>query len=162
AGVMRVLGYAPSGGRRRALQRAAERWGIDTGHVVRRHHVYADEAIAAAVRSGRSLREVALRLGAAPATGTLSRLRRRIAAAGIDASHLAGLSRPSHDLPFSRDELAEAAAAVRGFARAGPLARPRRGGQPRPCRAAAAAGAGGHRHLALHVRPRGHPRSGAP
>ncbi|WP_229848786.1 hypothetical protein [Streptomyces melanogenes] len=64
---------------------------------------------------------MALKLGAAPATGTLSHIRRRIIAAGIDVSHFPGIDRPDPDLPFTTEELSAAAAvsdSVRGVARA--------------------------------------------
>ncbi|MFF7183754.1 HNH endonuclease [Streptomyces sp. NPDC008222] len=65
------------------------------------------------------MREVALELGATPATGTLAHIRRRIAAAGIDISHFPGIDRPHLGLPFTEDELRVAAASalsVRGAA----------------------------------------------
>ncbi|MDT9701680.1 hypothetical protein, partial [Streptomyces sp. P17] len=60
-------------------------------------------------------------LGATPATGTLSHIRRRISAAGIDISHFPGIDRTDLDLPFTTGELKAAAAgatSVRGVARA--------------------------------------------
>ncbi|MFI0907514.1 HNH endonuclease [Streptomyces sioyaensis] len=68
-----------------------------------------------------TLREVARKLGAAPATGTLSHLRRRIAAAGIDTGHFPGLTRSRPELPYSQEELRSAAASassLRAMARA--------------------------------------------
>ncbi|MFE9887722.1 hypothetical protein [Streptomyces scopuliridis] len=65
-------------------------------------------------------REVAAELGAPPATGTLSHIARRIAAAGIDISHFPGMNRAQIDLPFTTAELAAASASadsVRGVAR---------------------------------------------
>ncbi|MET7985423.1 HNH endonuclease [Streptomyces sp. NPDC005281] len=64
---------------------------------------------------------MALKLGATPATGTLSHIRRRISAAGIDIRHFPGMDRPELDLPFTSEELrtaAATAASVRGVARA--------------------------------------------
>lgn len=64
---------------------------------------------------------MALELGARPATGTLSHLARRMAAADIDTSHFGGMGQGSVGLPFSPEELAAAAASsdsVRGTARA--------------------------------------------
>ncbi|MGW1063519.1 HNH endonuclease signature motif containing protein [Streptomyces aureus] len=121
--LMRRLGLGPSGGRRRVLQEKVERHGLDTRHFVKRSpwRKYPDTAIAEAAASSSSLREVALRLGATPATGTLSHIRRRIGAAGIDVSHFPGMDRPESDLPFTSEELRTAAAAstsVRGVARA--------------------------------------------
>ncbi|MCH5671731.1 HNH endonuclease signature motif containing protein [Streptomyces gilvus] len=96
--------------------------GLDTSHFVKRSpwRKYPDSAITEAAASSSSLREVALKLGAIPATGTLSHIRRRIHAAGIDISHFPGINRPELDLPFTIEELKAAAAAatsVRGVAR---------------------------------------------
>ncbi|MFF8590766.1 HNH endonuclease [Streptomyces sp. NPDC015220] len=123
ADLMRRLGLRASGGRRRALQEKVAAHGLDTSHFVKRSpwRKYPDAAIAEAAASSSSLREVALKLGAAPATGTLSHIRRRISAAGIDVSHFPGLDQPEPDLPFTREELSAAAAtatSVRGVARA--------------------------------------------
>ncbi|WKX70575.1 HNH endonuclease signature motif containing protein [Streptomyces sp. XD-27] len=122
ADLMRRLGVKESGGRRRVLQRMVAEYGLDTGHFTRRSpwRAYPDEKIAAAAASSTSLREVAAKLGARPATGTLSHLRRRIAAAGIDISHFPGMHRSRPDLPFTTEELATAAAkasSMRGVAR---------------------------------------------
>ena len=113
AGVMRALELRPSGGRRRALQRQTREYGIDTSHFTRGSpwRAYSDAAISDAVASSTTLREVAAKLGARPATGTLSHLRRRVAAAGIDTGHLPALNRAGTELPFSPDELRTA---VRG------------------------------------------------
>jgi predicted RNA-binding Zn-ribbon protein involved in translation (DUF1610 family) len=120
--LMRRLGLKPSGGQRRVLQEKIAAHGIDTSHFTRSpRHTYADEAIAAAAASSTTLREVALKLGATPATGTLSHLRRRIEEAGIDISHFAGISRSGLDFPFTDEELRTATASadsVRGAARA--------------------------------------------
>ncbi|BCL20750.1 HNH endonuclease [Streptomyces tuirus] len=123
ADLMRRLGLKASGGQRRVLQRRVAEQGIDTSHFVKRSpwRKYSDSAIAEAASSSSSLREVALRLGADPATGTLSHIRRRIHAAGIDVSHFPGINRPDLDLPFTAEELKTAAAtatSVRGVARA--------------------------------------------
>ncbi|MEU6368452.1 HNH endonuclease signature motif containing protein [Streptomyces sp. NPDC046931] len=120
--LMRHLGLKPSGGQRRVLQERVAAHGIDTGHFKQRSpwHRYPDAAIAAAAASSTTLREVALKLGATPATGTLAHIRRRIAAAGIDISHFPGIDRPHVDLPFTDDELraaATSARSVRGAAR---------------------------------------------
>ncbi|MFF1696652.1 HNH endonuclease [Streptomyces sp. NPDC058257] len=121
--LMRRLGLGTSGGQRRVLQGKVARLGLDTSHFARRSpwRKYPDDAIAVAAASSSSLREVALKLGATPATGTLSHIRRRISAAGIDISHFPGIDRPEPDLPFTAEELRTAAAAatsVRGVARA--------------------------------------------
>jgi hypothetical protein len=121
--LMRQLGLRPSGGQRRVLQEKVAQHGLDTSHFAKRSpwRKYPDDAIAEAAVSSSSLREVALKLDAAPATGTLSHIRRRIDAAGIDISHFPGIDRPELDLPFTDEELRTAAAgatSVRGAARA--------------------------------------------
>ncbi|MFE9440946.1 HNH endonuclease [Streptomyces sp. NPDC006602] len=121
--LMRRLGLRTSGGQRRVLQEKVAEHGLDTSHFVKRSpwRKYPDAAIAEAATSSSSLREVALKLGATPATGTLSHIRRRISAAGIDISHFPGLNRAELDLPFTLEELRAAAAgatSVRGVARA--------------------------------------------
>ncbi|MEU4210455.1 hypothetical protein AB0F13_10760 [Streptomyces sp. NPDC026206] len=122
ADLMRRLGVKASGGRRRVLQEKVAAYGIDTSHFKQRSpwRKYPDEAIAKAVASSTTLREVAQKLGAAPATGTLSHIRRRIAAIGIDVSHFPGLNRPELDLPFTSEELrtsAASATSIRAVAR---------------------------------------------
>ncbi|MFJ9196858.1 HNH endonuclease [Streptomyces flaveolus] len=121
--LMRRLGLKVSGGQRRVLQEKVAGHGLDTSHFVKRSpwRKYPDAAIAEAVVSASSLREVALKLGATPATGTLTHIRHRINAAGIDISHFPGIDRPEPEMPFTSDELRTAAAAatsVRGVARA--------------------------------------------
>ncbi|MFI1336721.1 HNH endonuclease signature motif containing protein [Streptomyces sp. NPDC020845] len=121
--LMRRLGVTVSGGRRRVLQRRAAEYGLDTSHFKSGNpwRKFSDEAIAQAVASSTTLREVAVKLGATPATGTLSHLRRRIAAAGIDVAHFPGLNRRQPDLPFTAEELREAvssAQSIRDVARA--------------------------------------------
>jgi hypothetical protein len=123
ADLMRRLDLRPSGGQRRVLQEHVTRHGLDTSHFVKRSpwRKYPDGAIAEAAASSSTLREVALKLGATPATGTLSHIRRRIDAAGIDISHFPGIDRPELDLPFTPEELqaaATSARSVRGVARA--------------------------------------------
>ncbi|QPP10906.1 HNH endonuclease [Streptomyces bathyalis] len=115
--LMRTLGLRVSGGRRRTLQRTVAELGLDTAHFTRRSpwSKYSDEQIARAVASSTRLREVVAALGAEPSTGTLSHIRRRIAAAGVDVGHFPGLNRPRADLPFSEDELREAARSVRSL-----------------------------------------------
>lgn len=120
--LMRRLDLKPNGGRRRVLQERVAAYGLDTSHFAKRTpwRKYPDTTIAEAAASSSSLREVALKLGATPATGTLSHIRRRISAAGIDIGHFSGLKRSETDLPFTVEELEEAAAAansVRGVAR---------------------------------------------
>ncbi|MFD8864753.1 HNH endonuclease signature motif containing protein [Streptomyces sp. NPDC059590] len=123
AELMRRLGVKVSGGRRRALQRSAAEYGLDTSHFQQQspRRKFPDEVIADAVASSTTLREVAVKLGAPPATGTLSHIRRRIAAAGIDIAHFPGLNRRQADLPFTAEELgtvASSARSIRGVARA--------------------------------------------
>ncbi|WP_241267268.1 HNH endonuclease signature motif containing protein [Streptomyces scabichelini] len=123
ADLMRRLGLKASGGQRRVLQEKVAGHGLATSHFVKRSpwRKYPDASIAAAAASSSSLREVALKLGATPATGTLSHIRRRIRAAGIDIAHFPGIDRPEPDLPFTTEELRTAAAtanSVRGVARA--------------------------------------------
>ncbi|MDO0933507.1 HNH endonuclease signature motif containing protein [Streptomyces sp. DG2A-72] len=120
--LMRRLGLRSSGGQRRVLQEKVAGHGLDTSHFVKRSpwRKYPDSAIAEAAASSPSLREVALKLGATPATGTLSHIRRRIHAAGIDISHFPGINLPDLDLPFTAEQLTAAAAvatSVRGVAR---------------------------------------------
>ncbi|MER6977515.1 HNH endonuclease signature motif containing protein [Streptomyces carpinensis] len=105
------------------LQEKVAAHGLDTSHFVKRSpwRKYPDAAIAMAAASSSSLREVALKLGATPATGTLSHIRRRISASGIDVSHFPGLNEPEPDLPFTPQELSAAATtatSIRGVARA--------------------------------------------
>ncbi|MFD3520550.1 HNH endonuclease [Streptomyces sp. NPDC058653] len=118
----RRLGLTMSGGQRRVLQARVDELGLDTGHFQQRSpwRKYPDEAIAEAAAESTTLREVVTRLGAAPATGTLSHIARRIAAAGIDISHFPGMNREQIDLPFTAEELtvaASAATSVRDTAR---------------------------------------------
>ncbi|CAM5735693.1 HNH endonuclease OS=Streptomyces microflavus OX=1919 GN=Smic_27790 PE=4 SV=1 [Streptomyces microflavus] len=120
--LMRRLGLPENGGRRRTLQRKAAEYELDTSHFKQRSpwKKYPDSAIAAAVKCSTSLREVVNKLGVPPASGTLSHIGRRIAAAGIDVSHFPGLNRPQLDLPFTTAELRAAAASaesIRGTAR---------------------------------------------
>ncbi|MFD3470631.1 HNH endonuclease [Streptomyces sp. NPDC058682] len=122
ADLMRRLGLRASGGQRRALQAKVKLYGIDAGHFANRsfRHTYTDEAIASAAASSAIVREVALKLGARPATGTLSHIVRRMDAAGIDASHFKGAQRDRVELPFTTEELRDAAAtsdSIRGTAR---------------------------------------------
>ncbi|UZI30974.1 HNH endonuclease [Streptomyces sp. VB1] len=115
--LMRRLGLPENGGRRRTLQRKATEYGLDTSHFKQRSpwKKYPDSAIAAAVKCSTSLREVVNELGAPPASGTLSHIGRRIAAAGIDVDHFPGLNRPQLDLPFTTDELRAAAASAKSI-----------------------------------------------
>lgn len=120
--LMRRLGLKTSGGQRCVLQGKVAEYGLDTSHFKKRSpwQKYPDAAIAAAVASSSSLREVVTKLGAPPASGTLSHISRRIAAAGIDVSHFPGMNRPHLDLMFTTEELQTATAAadsIRGVAR---------------------------------------------
>ncbi|WP_328452019.1 HNH endonuclease [Streptomyces sp. NBC_00386] len=121
--LMRRLGLKPSGGQRRVLQEKVVSHGLDTHHFAKRSpwRKYPDAAIAEAAASSSSLREVALKLGATLATGTLSHIRRRISAAGIDISHFPGIDRSEPNLPITPEELRKAAvtaSSMRGVARA--------------------------------------------
>ncbi|MFD9499023.1 HNH endonuclease signature motif containing protein [Streptomyces sp. NPDC060035] len=121
--LMRRLGLKESGGRHRVLKEKVAELGLDTSHFKQRSpwRKYPDAAIAAAATSSSSLREVVLKLGATPATGTLSHIARRIAAAGIDVSHFPGMNQPQLGLLFTTEELRAAATSsetVRGVARA--------------------------------------------
>ncbi|MFF4008366.1 HNH endonuclease signature motif containing protein [Streptomyces sp. NPDC001717] len=123
ADLMRRLGLKESGGRRRVLQDKVASHGIDCSHFKKHSpwHKYSDAAIAVAATSSTTLREVALKLDATPATGTLSHLARRITAAGIDISHFPGMRRTGMETPFTTEELALAAASatsIRSTARA--------------------------------------------
>ncbi|MCT2591232.1 HNH endonuclease [Streptomyces sp. N2-109] len=113
AELLRRMGFRPSGGRRRVVQEHVRSHGIDTSHFKKKSpwRKYSDEAIREAVASSTTLREVAGKLGARPATGTLSHIRRRILVAGFDTSHFPALNYSPLDLPFTREELATAAAA---------------------------------------------------
>lgn len=122
ADLIRRLGLKESGGQRRVLQEKVAGHGFDTSHFKQRSpwRKYPDEAIAAAAATSTTLREVAAKLGAPPAAGTLSHISRRIAAAAIDISHFPGMNREQLDLPFTTAELAVAAASaqsIRGVAR---------------------------------------------
>ncbi|MFE6037689.1 HNH endonuclease signature motif containing protein [Streptomyces sp. NPDC056452] len=121
--LLRRLGLNESGGRHRVLKEKVAELGLDTSHFKHRSpwRKYPDAANAAAATSSSSLREVVLKLGATPATGTLSHIARRIAAAGIDISHFPGMNRPQLGLLFSNEELQAAAnssESVRGVTRA--------------------------------------------
>lgn len=111
AALMRRLGVKASGGRRRVLQERVRALGLDTGHFTHRsaQRKYSDAAIAEAVAASTTLREVVNRLGGKPASGTLSHIRRRVRAAGIDVGHFPGLNRAATVFPVTRDELIEAA-----------------------------------------------------
>jgi hypothetical protein len=119
--LMRRLGLQVTGGRRRVLQEKVAEYGIDTSHFrTVRWQKYTDEAIATAVAAATTVREVATLLGASSATGSLSHLSRRIAAADIDVSHFQGIKRSRTALPFTTEELRAAVAeadSVRGVAR---------------------------------------------
>ncbi|MEU3373811.1 HNH endonuclease signature motif containing protein [Streptomyces sp. NPDC006711] len=122
ADLMRQLDLSASGGQRRVLQEKVAELGLDTKHFKQRSpwRKYPDEAIAAAAACSSTLREVAARLGATPASGTMSHIARRITAAGIDISHFPSANQVSIDLPFTRAQLADAAAtsqSIRGVAR---------------------------------------------
>ncbi|MCX2971471.1 MULTISPECIES: HNH endonuclease signature motif containing protein [Streptomyces] len=112
SGVLRALGFRPSGGRRRTVQRRVAEYGISTAHFAGRSHWHAhsDAALADAVRASTSLREVAVRLGVRPASGSLSHLGRRVRAAGLDVTHFPGFARREQTLDPPVEELRRAAA----------------------------------------------------
>ncbi|MGK4581001.1 HNH endonuclease signature motif containing protein [Kitasatospora sp. HPMI-4] len=114
--LMRNLGVEISGGRRKQLQKVAKTLGLDTGHFKQASPwvKYSDSAIAAAVAESTNLRETAQKLGATPASGTLSHLRRRIDRAGIDISHFPLMNRAADsELPFTRAEIEQAVRVAR-------------------------------------------------
>ncbi|EST23613.1 hypothetical protein [Streptomyces niveus] len=76
--LMRRLGLKVSGGQRRVLQAKVNELGLDTSHFKQRSpwRKCPDEAIAAVAATSTTLREVVTKLGAAPATGTLSHMAR--------------------------------------------------------------------------------------
>ncbi|MFB6518622.1 HNH endonuclease [Streptomyces sp. NPDC056401] len=112
ADLTRRLRLKESGGQRRMLQERVASFGIDSSHFAKRSpwRKYPDEAIAAAAASSTTLRELALKLGIRPATGALSHIVRRMAAAGIDIDHFPGMGREPVTLLFTPAELAAAAA----------------------------------------------------
>ncbi|MEV6784727.1 HNH endonuclease signature motif containing protein [Streptomyces sp. NPDC051098] len=111
ASLIRHLGLKESGGQRRVLQEKVAELGLDISHFRRRSpwRKYPDEAIAAAVASSGTLREVVRKLGITPAPGAMTHIGRRIGAAGIDISHFKGVGRRPVDLPCTFDEVAVAA-----------------------------------------------------
>ncbi|WNO74362.1 HNH endonuclease signature motif containing protein [Streptomyces sp. AM8-1-1] len=110
ASLIRYLGLKESGGQRRVLQEKVAELGLDTSHFGRRSvwRKYPDEAIAAAVASSGTLREVVCKLGITPAPGAMTHIGRRIESAGIDIRHFKGVGRRPVDLPCTFDELAAA------------------------------------------------------
>jgi hypothetical protein len=87
--LMRRLGRPRSGGLRKQLQKLTAEHGIDASHFKQESGWtrYPDAAIAEAVACSTTMREVALHLGAVPASGTLSHLRGRAARLRLDLSH---------------------------------------------------------------------------
>ncbi|MCD0485858.1 HNH endonuclease [Streptacidiphilus sp. ASG 303] len=115
--LMRRLGVEISGGRRKQLQKTVAAHGISTDHFRQRSPWtrYTDQAIAEAVAASTTMREVARRLGAVPASGTMSHLRRRIQAAGIDIGHFPQMNKVVSELPFTAEEIAAAVAGGRSI-----------------------------------------------
>lgn len=72
--LLRRLGLPENGGRRRTLQQRVAEFELDTSHFKQRSpwKKYPDSAIAAAVKTSGSLREVVTALGVPPASGTLT------------------------------------------------------------------------------------------
>ncbi|MFJ4436836.1 HNH endonuclease [Streptomyces sp. NPDC088923] len=120
-GLARHLGVRPTAGRCRTLRRRVAADGISTDHFTQRAVKYGNEELAEAVRDASNLREVALALGAVPASGTLSHLSRRIVAAGISTAHMPRLRPPDAPPEPTITELRATAAEVNsvpGLARA--------------------------------------------
>ena len=113
--LMRRLGRTPSGGLRKQLQKLVAEHAIDTSHFKQTSGWtrYSDASITEAVARSTSMREVALNLGAVPASGTLSHLRNRIARIGLNLSHFPLMSDAVGDLQIDRAELIAAAKASR-------------------------------------------------
>lgn len=83
ADVCRFLGVVPRGGSYEVVRRHIKRLGLDMSGLKRR---VADERFAEAVKSSRTLAEVAELVG----VSSLSNVRRRIERLGLDASHFRG------------------------------------------------------------------------
>ncbi|WP_037576019.1 HNH endonuclease signature motif containing protein [Phaeacidiphilus oryzae] len=119
--LIRRLGRRESGGLRTQLQRLAAEFAIDTSHFKQRSPWtrYTDAAITAAVAESGTLRELALALGAVPASGTLSHLSRRVKRLGLEGRFPAMRpGRPTLDLPPEALRTAVAAeSSYRGVAR---------------------------------------------
>jgi 5-methylcytosine-specific restriction endonuclease McrA len=115
ADLIRRLGRKSSAGLRKQLQKLTAEYGIDTRHFTQQSpwKRYTDEAVTEAVARSTSLREVALMLGAVPASGTLSHLSRRATALGLSRDHFVGAPGTVPELDLSAEEIAEAAAASR-------------------------------------------------
>ncbi|WP_370129357.1 HNH endonuclease signature motif containing protein [Streptacidiphilus sp. EB103A] len=120
--LMRRLGRTSSGGLRRQLQRLVIEHGIDTSHFKQQSGWarYSDAAIADAVARSTTMREVALHVGAVPASGTLSHLRTRAARLQLDMSHFPLMPSRLPDLDLDQAEVVTAAAlasSIRDLAR---------------------------------------------
>lgn len=115
--LIRRLGRESSAGLRKQLQKLVAEYGIDVTHFTQQSpwKRYTDEALTEAVARSRSLREVALALGAVPASGTLSHLSRRITALGLSRDHFISAPQTVPELDLARDEIAAAAAAARSM-----------------------------------------------
>jgi hypothetical protein len=98
--LMRRLGRTTSGGLRKQLQRLVVEYEIDTSHFKQQSGWarYSDAAITEAVACSTTMREVALHLGAVPASGTLSHLRTRAARLQLDMENLRFLCPNCHSL----------------------------------------------------------------
>jgi len=120
--MMRRLGREKSGGSRKHLQELVTEYGIDTGHFKQTSGWvrYSGAAITDAVARSTSMRDVALRLGATPASGTLSHLRRRIDRLRLDLSHFPLMPDAIPDLALDPKKVLAAAAvssSIRDLAR---------------------------------------------
>jgi 5-methylcytosine-specific restriction endonuclease McrA len=120
--LMRRLDRTTSGGLRKQLQRLVIEYGIDTSHFKQQSGWarYSDAAIADAVARSTTMREVALHVGAVPASGTLSHLRTRAARLQLDMSHFPLMPSRLPRLDLDHAEVVTAAAlasSIRDLAR---------------------------------------------
>jgi predicted RNA-binding Zn-ribbon protein involved in translation (DUF1610 family) len=120
--LMRRLGRTTSGGLRKQLQRLVIEYEIDASHFKQQSGWarYSDAAITDAVARSTTMREVALHLGAVPASGTLSHLRTRAARLQLDMSHFPLMPSQLPDLDLDQAEVVTVAAlasSIRDLAR---------------------------------------------
>lgn len=120
--LMRRLGRTTSGGLRQQLKRLVVEYEIDTSHFKQQSGWarYSDAAITEAVACSTTMREVALHLGAVPASGTLSHLRTRAARLHLDMSHFPLMASQLPDLDLDQAGVAAVvplASSIRDLAR---------------------------------------------